>query len=1021
MDSADVIQGVRQLLAAGAQFDRDRLVELAAGYMQACRQTNERVLRCRDFLCRAMREQAAEEAGVAPDLRKEIETLTFDERPAWLRLCVQVGIDIRPFDLDAELAERLAADLTTDPDALQSLLRTHRLLALGHAPLEQRLVVLRRLCKADSLRSFWKEDVRTFERRRQKELRTLSMRALVNADLGTLESIVRDLRSPEWLNPPQPRLADAIEERMRPMREAYAKQQYAYLGEQIREAHGAFDEPRCRDLVRQWHEVAELTKAAPGPELAELVAPAEEWLRGIDQEIEQEQRALERCTALQNAMEESKHWRTIEQRLDNVLRHDVAPPQELVVAAQQQIRRGRVAERNRRLLRIGGIAAAILLLVAGAAYLWYRHQAATTEAGIAGKLKAYIEQAEQTGNFGPVDAFVVHVREYRAGLLAESELIQGLIKQGDVKKAAEQGRREKVDGILVSAGESVAGATKALGAAREAILESVNDASAAEAERHLAEMEGIVPKVEPLLAEATQLAKLTEEKAKIDGVRASVEGLRRDADGIRSTVATARSTEIDRALDKVSATYGRLSTNLARAYRSGGETDVNLVRDFNNAADACLMRATELAARPDTRQRALSVKGKVEELVTKADVKRRGVEAVRAALASIRQLHTNPEALARSLEAFRKEHDDHPLASGFEVSAQLAGGWRAADAWVQLAKNWSTDARVRDSAEARSYLELLDTHLTEYPGTPYKDVIGPYQTYLQKAVATLSPDEKITGYSDTDTILNDKTIARLYTVRRADGSAFYTTEAKSKRVPAVKMYYEAFAISDAKGALKRIRVVEDDLAKPPEGEWAPAPQSEFAKAALKRLRGFDGGGWEVFYLRLSEDVQRRTDIDAILRASLLQFFLAQAANCLPMKPKGDETLRDLLRTLGRIPLDVAWYWPLSKEANQARPTAVAILNEAPPLGALIEEIEKQLDALREPLQPYRPVGLFLGEHGGLHIKEPLKGGALFVLEDNGGVFVFKRIGAVPGGEAPAINHNVARTVPAGSIVYFRPE
>lgn len=1023
MDSTGVIQGIRELLAAGAQFDRNRLVELAAAYMQVCRDVNGRVARCHDFLARAMREQAAEEANTPPDLCSEIQTLGFDERSAWLGLCEQIGIDIRPFDFDAELAGRLVTDLSSDPNALQSLLRTHRLLALGHAPLAQRLHVLRRIASTDPLRAFWKEDVKAFEKRRLKELPPLVKKAWAAKDLATLEAILEELRSSPWVIPPPPALAARLEDGILPMRREIAGKHYAYLGEQIRAAHGGFDDATCRELLGKWRQVAEQTAVAPDPELAELVAPAESWLRDIDEELKREERYQKQCSALQSALDEGKDWPTILRHLDSILGDESAPPPGLVEAAERQIAKGQAAERRRRALRVGGIATVVVLAVVGGVLFWHWYQATRTEKGCLNKLTEYIEQGDKTGDYTTADDYVKHLEDYRPEIVADSKPIQILIAELARRKAEEQDRRTKLEAALAAAGAKVGAARKALGDAQTTIRGADGEAPLAEAERQLAQLHDTLSAAEPPLREADALAKRAEDAPRIKGVRDQIAGLRSQATKAKGEIAGSRSTALDRARDGVKAKYYKLEMHLAEVYDSCGEIDPALERSFAKAADQCIALAAELGARPDIAQHAGVIRTEIDAWKQKAGAKKRAIEVVRAALGRIQRLYTSPEILARELRNFGEKHAGHPLASPFESAARMVSGWRAAAAWVQLARNWRAEARVHTSAAATSYHDLVATHLTQYANTPYKKVIGPYQTYLQKAVASLPADGRIVGYQETDDLLRHATISHLFTVRAKNGKIYYTNNAAAKvtRPMPDRVIYTVRALRDGDGKTEVVSSLRHQIPAPPATGWPPAPQSVFAQAALRRLRGFRGRGWETFYLVLAQDVQGCTEMDPVLRASLLQVFLAQAAACLPVTPRTQVTTQDLLRNLGRLPLDVTWFWPDSAPANQARPRAAATLAEMVPLGPMIEDVDKQLAGLKAPLEPYRPVGGFFLADGGLHIGEQLGQGGLYVLQGDEEAVTFRRIGKVQEGKPPVLDAGATRSVPAGSIVYFRPE
>ena len=94
-------------------------------------------------------------------------TLDFPERRQWEDIVAFYGI-VPPaplmLDVAADLNEAYAIE-----QPLTELLKHHRLLALAHAPLRQRVSTLRSLVQADGQNPVWMEDLQSFETERLKE------------------------------------------------------------------------------------------------------------------------------------------------------------------------------------------------------------------------------------------------------------------------------------------------------------------------------------------------------------------------------------------------------------------------------------------------------------------------------------------------------------------------------------------------------------------------------------------------------------------------------------------------------------------------------------------------------------------------------------------------------------------------------------------------------------------------------------------------------------------------------------
>ncbi|HUT34501.1 MAG TPA: Hsp70 family protein [Planctomycetota bacterium] len=159
-------------------------------------------------------------------------------------------------------------------------------------------------------------------------------------------------------------------------RPAMAPRGPAALAEALREAHMAFDEARCRELLAALAErrVAAVDESGDKlcAQLAEQVAAATKWLREIDEERNREAAFREACAALKRALDNDEGHQTIERLAAAVLRHDLGMPHPLAarydahVAALQPARRMRVG------LTFVAVFAAVVLLIILWLLGWFR-------------------------------------------------------------------------------------------------------------------------------------------------------------------------------------------------------------------------------------------------------------------------------------------------------------------------------------------------------------------------------------------------------------------------------------------------------------------------------------------------------------------------------------------------------------------------------------------------------------------------------------------------------------------------
>ena len=103
MDYNEVVDDIRSFLAAADQTRTDGLHDLAGAYARLCREANERLRRCGDYLRRGMRSEAIHLAEAVPPLLDVVAALDLPELEEWEQLCGMYELP-RPVRLHIETA-----------------------------------------------------------------------------------------------------------------------------------------------------------------------------------------------------------------------------------------------------------------------------------------------------------------------------------------------------------------------------------------------------------------------------------------------------------------------------------------------------------------------------------------------------------------------------------------------------------------------------------------------------------------------------------------------------------------------------------------------------------------------------------------------------------------------------------------------------------------------------------------------------------------------------------------------------
>src|SRR5436309_2319194 len=95
-DYQRTVEEIRCFLLLSVQALTDELKILAAAYAAACRDVNQRLARCEEFLNKGLRSEAIHLAQAEPALLEVVAVLDFPERPQWEEVLVYFGLPPAP-------------------------------------------------------------------------------------------------------------------------------------------------------------------------------------------------------------------------------------------------------------------------------------------------------------------------------------------------------------------------------------------------------------------------------------------------------------------------------------------------------------------------------------------------------------------------------------------------------------------------------------------------------------------------------------------------------------------------------------------------------------------------------------------------------------------------------------------------------------------------------------------------------------------------------------------------------------
>jgi hypothetical protein len=264
-DSIDILVTVPE---AGAQ----QVVPLAQAYARACGDVRIRLRRCAEHLDRGMIREAVQLAEVSPSLLPLAKSLELRDLAKWNQLCVMNGQPPVPA-IDGTILERLSSAITLVAK-LDPLLTRHHLAALSHAPIRDRIDVLRHLRAQDPLNPSWAEQLRLLEPQRIEELRTLIAQLPRLNDERQVRALAYELRSSHWTVAIDESWIRSAAKRLAELSDTAAIAMLPLA--ELREAYESRSYDRIAAALREWQRVV----YEHGPSIpAELLASAREISR----------------------------------------------------------------------------------------------------------------------------------------------------------------------------------------------------------------------------------------------------------------------------------------------------------------------------------------------------------------------------------------------------------------------------------------------------------------------------------------------------------------------------------------------------------------------------------------------------------------------------------------------------------------------------------------------------------------------------------------------------------------------
>jgi len=444
-----IVDRIEQALASLDAVSNEELHQLAEEYAEACEQVNRRLQEIHHLIRSGARSEAIRRAEIPPKLLDVVEILDFPDRDAWVDICTLERLPTPPRLLVQYLSELHQA--YEAEQGLSGLLRQHRALAMAQAPLHKRLAILRQLARAEPENPVWQKDIRILENYWLDKLQREIQERLKAEDLQTLEEILEQLESNEWLEKPSVSLVEQCRSAVASLRGKIFRQEMENIARLVNQALANGDMVRMEEYLRLWDHQAATNPQWVDIQLREQVAEAMSRRHQLEREREEARRRRELLTEFEALLGKSHDLHTLEHHYAELAIRGVAIPEPLEERYRRVTETLRQRAMFRRVVTVAGVAAVVIATL----LIVWQVQARMVENR---RLSDAVSVVEDLLEKDKLDEAAKYLADFKAAYptLAQHRHVISLEQKLADAQAAEAKRRETLASLLEKVRASLA-------------------------------------------------------------------------------------------------------------------------------------------------------------------------------------------------------------------------------------------------------------------------------------------------------------------------------------------------------------------------------------------------------------------------------------------------------------------------------------------------------------------------------------------------------------------------------------
>ena len=283
----ELLESVRVTLASSMNPNREQLDRLHAELDTEIRSANKRLRECDALLADGHRSEAIQLAEQEPNLLEVVSILDFQELAEWNDFVAELGLTVTP-ELQIDIATDINSAYSED-EPLERLMKKFRVLSLARAPLRSRIDLLRQIAKRDVGTAYWKDDLKSYEETRIRQISDESRDAINNRNYAEVRRLSDELHKKPWSVKPDRRVIERIDQTMVEVKKMEAIRQLNRVTADWQAAKESGNNELGKSLGEKWDQIAQKCDRDSQAylDVREQVLPLLRWLRDLGQEEEQ--------------------------------------------------------------------------------------------------------------------------------------------------------------------------------------------------------------------------------------------------------------------------------------------------------------------------------------------------------------------------------------------------------------------------------------------------------------------------------------------------------------------------------------------------------------------------------------------------------------------------------------------------------------------------------------------------------------------------------------------------------------